>query len=391
MAHRLNIQEVPNTENVKIFLRNGVKKPIWQILLYQDKAEIIKSSKTTSRTQAIKIAQEMFKATQRGISLDKINFEQACDLFIEHLENKKGTKANTLRDRKTSKRACLTFDDWKNVDIKKIDEDYIEDFVDFREDQDKSASTINSDLTFLRQLFEFCRRKKYVYDVPKIKNVSLKDQESRPSFSMREIRQIARFINEKYDEVLNQNVKSFSLVMMGAPFSLSMKKPKEVEKWFMLKALFWLMYGTGARPSTLAGLKLSSLKKTKGHWTFLGKTNKGKKREQVIVPRRRSYKIIDELIWFHKSQESSKKASLLTFDTNYLSKLFNEVLEELGLTYNDDGEKRTLYSIRHFYITLMLERLPITVIAANTMTSLQMIQRYYDKTDTKRHLRALAK
>ncbi|GGF70422.1 hypothetical protein GCM10011332_25510 [Terasakiella brassicae] len=288
MAHRLNIQDVPNTENVKIFLRNGVKKPIWQILLYKDQTEVIKSSKTTSQSQAIKIAQEMFKASQRGIKLDAINFEQACVLFIEHLEKKSGTKANTLRDRKTSNRACLTFDDWKDVDIKKVDEDYIEDFIEFRQDQDKSASTINSDLTFLRQLFEFCRRKKYVYDVPKIKNVSLKDQEARPSFSMQEIRQIARHLNQKYQNSFNANVKSFSLVMMGAPLSLSMEKPKEVEKWLMLKALFWLMYGTGARPSTLARLKVSNLQKSKGHWTFVGRTNKGKKREQIIVPRRRT-------------------------------------------------------------------------------------------------------
>ncbi len=391
MAHRLNIQDVPNTENVKIFLRNGVKKPIWQILIYKDKIEVIKSSKTTSRTQAINVAQQLFKASQRGISLDKITFKEACELFIEHLEKKKGVKPNTLRDRKTSMRAVIVFEDWKDIDVKKVDEDYIEDFIEYREDDNKAASTINNDLTYLRQLFEFCRRKKYVYDIPKIKNVSLKDQESRPAFSMKEIRIIARYLNDRYQEVFSENMKSFNLVMAGAPLKDTMKNPKEVEKWLMLKSLFWLMYGTGSRPSTLARLKVSSFEKRKGHWTFLGKTNKGKKRDQLIVPRRRSYRAIEDLLSFHKAEGHSGKTSAITWDTNYLSKMFNKVLGELELTHNDDDEKRTLYSIRHFYITLMLERLPVTVIAANTMTSLQMIQRYYDKTDTKRHILALAK
>jgi integrase len=60
---------------------------------------------------------------------------------------------------------------------------------------------------------------------------------------------------------------------------------------------------------------------------------------------------------------------------------FNKVLELASLTHNTDGEKYTLYSLRHFYAVQMLRHGKVNVfdIARNMGTSVQIIEAYYGK------------
>jgi integrase len=67
---------------------------------------------------------------------------------------------------------------------------------------------------------------------------------------------------------------------------------------------------------------------------------------------------------------------------------FNTVLEREGLTHSTDGEKYSLYSLRHFYAVQMLRkgRVNIFDIARNMGTSVQIIEAYYGKHATSRVL-----
>lgn len=59
-------------------------------------------------------------------------------------------------------------------------------------------------------------------------------------------------------------------------------------------------------------------------------------------------------------------------------KQFNEILEELGLKYDRQGNRRTLYSLRHSYISFrLLEGADIYQIAKNCRTSVEMIEKHY--------------
>jgi integrase len=56
---------------------------------------------------------------------------------------------------------------------------------------------------------------------------------------------------------------------------------------------------------------------------------------------------------------------------------FTTLLRRLGLD-NGSGGKRTLYSLRHTYIThLLLDRVPVSVIAKQCGTSTAMIETHY--------------
>ena len=58
--------------------------------------------------------------------------------------------------------------------------------------------------------------------------------------------------------------------------------------------------------------------------------------------------------------------------------LFNEVLNELNLKFDRDGNRRTPYSLRHTYICLrLMEGADIYQIAKNCRTSVEMIEKFY--------------
>jgi integrase len=69
-------------------------------------------------------------------------------------------------------------------------------------------------------------------------------------------------------------------------------------------------------------------------------------------------------------------SDLLFPDTH--RQLFNTILDELKLKHDRDGQPRTLYSLRHYYICQRLtEGADIYQIAKNCRTSVEMIEKFY--------------
>jgi len=59
-------------------------------------------------------------------------------------------------------------------------------------------------------------------------------------------------------------------------------------------------------------------------------------------------------------------------------RLLNNILEEEGLKFDRDGQRRTAYSLRHTYICLrLMEGADIYQIAKNCRISVDMIEKYY--------------
>jgi integrase len=84
--------------------------------------------------------------------------------------------------------------------------------------------------------------------------------------------------------------------------------------------------------------------------------------------------------WFFRMPDGNKIITLID--------QFNAVLEREKLTHNADGEKYTLYSLRHFYAVQMLRwgRVNVFDIARNMGTSVQIIESYYGKHATAQEL-----
>jgi integrase len=66
-----------------------------------------------------------------------------------------------------------------------------------------------------------------------------------------------------------------------------------------------------------------------------------------------------------------------------LADQFDKVLDIGKIRYSSDGEKFSLYSLRHFYaVRALLDGIGVWDIARNMGTSVEMIQQYYGKAAT---------
>ena len=77
------------------------------------------------------------------------------------------------------------------------------------------------------------------------------------------------------------------------------------------------------------------------------------------------------------TERNTPKPTDLVFPADH-KKLFNRVLEENDLKVDRQGNRRTLYSLRHSYISFrLLEGADIYQIAKNCRTSVEMIEKHY--------------
>jgi integrase len=93
------------------------------------------------------------------------------------------------------------------------------------------------------------------------------------------------------------------------------------------------------------------------------------------------YKGQNDLVWFGQSSEAGKPVKFVDLNRGFqifLSKVPVEGRTD-GLVHDRDGEKRTLYSLRHSYATMRLERGDVKIhdLALNMGCTVQQIERHY--------------
>ncbi|WP_296583588.1 site-specific integrase [Xanthobacter sp.] len=77
-------------------------------------------------------------------------------------------------------------------------------------------------------------------------------------------------------------------------------------------------------------------------------------------------------------KRNKPKPEDLIFPGGAQRELFNTILDEEGLKFDRDGNRRTAYSLRHTYICIrLMEGADIYQIAKNCRTSVEMIEKYY--------------
>jgi integrase len=77
------------------------------------------------------------------------------------------------------------------------------------------------------------------------------------------------------------------------------------------------------------------------------------------------------------TERNNPERSDLVFPQDH-TKQFNRILEKLDLKFDREGNRRTMYSLRHSYISFrLLEGADIYQIAKNCRTSVEMIEKHY--------------
>ena len=81
---------------------------------------------------------------------------------------------------------------------------------------------------------------------------------------------------------------------------------------------------------------------------------------------------------FRRHQKRNSGTAKMPIFPRLPSQLFDKLLQELDLKEDREGNPRTIYSLRHTYISLrLMERANIYELAKNCRTSVEMIQKYY--------------
>jgi len=267
-----------------------------------------------------------------------------------------------------------------------------------------STAAINKELSIFRKIMEFAVARGNVRhsDVPRIRTRSVQDGVARFGFTPEEFETIKRKAQERYGQAHDEAMQRW----LDRHPSASVAEQLESTAWkadptswgrFVLWCVIDILAGTGMRPSTLANLKMRMVQPREHDqesafateymrisdcgYKLVGFTHKGVRREadrrrmRTIIPDASAWQAIKRL---SNARNGDDDQPLIDVHPHSINTAFKKVLRACGLEIGPNDMPRSLYDLRHYYITQkLLEGVPQMVVAENTLTSIQMIEQYY--------------
>lgn len=383
---------------------------------------IRRSLKTTNQDEAELRAedlyQELLSKSKKGMSLKTKRFGLVCDAFVRHLtEQRSHEAARSGADQKLIPKTYKSKIDITENYIKPLLGDKtldsitdfdIEEFVDKRRmfhitgpaslsdthtyirngrkvttkknPKIPSHSTLNKDLTVLRQIFEFARTRREVdsKQIPTIKNISRPKNyvDRKPDLSRTEYQSLIKKLEWKIKNQTN---------------------PKHKRSHILLYNYILILANTGMRVTEAKNMKFRDCQEFKNYdgerYVQIHVSGKGKSRDLIAMPNTEIY--LNRLRELH--QENAKQfgwkfdESMNVFLNDHgqpvgsFKKALDAILDDCGLLHDSHGAKRSAGAFRKYYITSRLTKGGVNPfdLAKNCGTSLEVIQKYYENLQPK--------
>ena len=219
-----------------------------------------------------------------------------------------------------------------------------------------ARSTIHQEIVVLRQVLKTAHRHRWLDSVPDL---------SPPYRASGKVTHRAWFSPEEYR------------TLYKATRRRAQRPVRECWRWHceQLHDYVLFMANTGLRPDEARRLQFRDVRIVKDEQTgetILEIEVRGKLGIGFCKSTSGAVRPFERLITRNKLQPAD-----LLFPCTH-RELFNNILDELGLKTDRDGNRRTPYSLRHTYICLrLMERADIYQIAKNCRTSVEMIEKHY--------------
>ncbi len=391
MDDPITYKDVYEIEDGRVLVFKRESSQFWQMRTTINGERIWRSLKTTDHKKAIALARrELYKLealVEAGQPLKQQKMASVIDEYISNLDAKQESKAISIHMHKKykvySKNQIRSY--FENFFIQDITTNAINQFFrDTMADYEEmpTQSTVKMWGLTIRSIFEFAISKKYVAKCPDFKTPEGKLNGRRAAFSRDEW------------EILEKKVLEWAKLGSGQ-FAYN--------RW-LLYSYIMIMGTTGMRTNDARILKWKHISyfnktlerdgqtiRTYVSITASGKPSKRRKTRELTGQKHCQEYIIS---WQNASKfnEPDDYVFCLSKGVQYDPvQPFRNLLTELGMLYDNMGEKRTPYSIRHTYATLRLESgVNIHLLAKQMGTSVAIIEKHYGHVQLRDNVEKLA-
>ena len=342
---------------------------------------IVRSSKTTSLVEAKFIAKEFWKTLSQEYKTTKTNskFQLTlwCKNYIKYLESNKPdkdyrTEFNRLLSDETG--LCRWFG---LLDITEFHNTHVLQYFEYRDkDSNLTNNTKNKYISLFKSFLKYCFNNSIIQTIPEIPTLSVSKRDNpRPSFTF-------QGKNNEYDLLLKYVRESVKSKDVRVRFNVINQE--------LHKAILIIVHGF-IRPvsSELMSLKWNDVEMVNNDdiKTIQFRIKDGKTGFRFTS----STSILHDYFVNSVVSKDNKPDDYIIYNEyknrstalRILQDQFKEVLSKTGMTKDEYGQNRSLYSLRHLGIQMRLVnskgKINIYFLAKNCGTSVEMIERFYAK------------
>jgi integrase len=385
-------QELMEDGNVLLFVRNG----IFQARIYKgDRSYLYRSLKTQKIGEARKEALRLYHVTQfkqaEGLPLTQISMSQLIDEYVDYRENDYNMTSLTKQTTSNEKHTSI----YMLRQIKRV--------VKFWRAYCGSSSIDRIDDGVLRDYIPW--RKKFYHNMPleqRPKNYKLNPTDKTLQWEFMLGKALVKYAHEKgYRGKTQLPTASFTAkkkivrpAFTRSDFATLLQALRKLvnethsEKYYyarrLLQTYVLILSDTGMRVGEANSLKwgdLTAIVDGRGRKNYEIKV-RGKTGARSLVGRTNVYGYFERMRALNATNEPGDYIFRMKGGSKIITLIdqFQRVLESANIALNGDGERYTLYSLRHFYAVRFLRKgVPVWDIARNMGTSVKMIQDYYGK------------
>lgn len=351
---------------VQIYKRPGAK--YWQCSASVGRKQIRATTKKEDLQQAQDVAEEWFLGLRgmlkRGELIREKTFKDAALLFLKEFpvltEGQRSPIYLACHDRRVRKYLIPFFGD---MPLSTITSGHVTNYRVRRNEMAKelrgklpARNTIHQEIVALRQCLKTAMRHGWLTHLPDL---------SAPYNANGKIAHRAWFSPKEYRQ----------LYLATSKRAANPKKRYYKHEGEQMHDLVLFMANTGLRPDEVLRLEYRDVNVVKDEGTgdfILEIEVRGKRGVGYCKSMPNAVAVFRRL----KKRNNGKPTDRIFTSTQHV--MFNNILEEEGLKFDREGQRRTLYSLRHTYICLrLMEGADIYQIAKNCRTSVEMIEKYY--------------
>jgi integrase len=369
MQHRANpmpetIETVPGyPSNLKLFRIPA--SSYWQVRAFLGGRIVKKSSKTKNKAEAIKVAKAFYnglllKQSQNQPLTDSPTFERVALALLQEDQGRvdRGERSKSLvSDAKyIFNKDLVPF--FRRDHVKNITYQRISEYVEYLKKRSVGSNTIKNHFIYLRKLLKHAHKMEMIDKLPIFPTISTQDN-PREWFNDEQYEALQRAIRKAIQD---------KVVVRYVPITEE------------LRDLTNFMMNTFLRPQDIKLLQNKHITVAKkADRSYLRIMAKGKTVPAPVISTQAAVTIYERIKREPEDFVFFPQMKNRDYAMSTMSKQFKYVLEKAKLKKGDDGQERTLYSLRHTCIMnqLLHGKWPLLTLARNCRTSPEMINRFY--------------